>query len=275
LRGFIAADPWGESPLPYLRDAEWRLVGCRDCGMRFQGRILDPDWRAICLTRWMSGDAIAAFEAGHGGSPPAARAGAASAWVGHVLSIEHMTRAGRAGPVRLLDFGCGSGDFLHHAALFGCVAHGVDASAARRAIAERTGVAIVPALDALPTDRSEPYDAVTLFEVLEHLDAPLDVLRALRGRVRLGGLLVLETPDAGHVTAIRTLDDYRAIHPLDHINAFGPATLTAIAERAGFRRVRRRLAFTSDGIGQTLRREARRLRDLLRPPTTRQYFRAV
>lgn len=275
LHGLLAADPWGESPLPHLTGAQWRLRACRSCGMRFHGEILDARWRAICLTRWMSGESIQAFEAAQGGDSQAACIAGASAWVGHVLSIEKMTRDRRDGRVRLLDFGCGSGDFLRHAAQFGFEAWGIDASTARRDLASQDGVAILPALDDLPSALKGSFDAVSLFEVLEHLDAPLETLRALRPWLRPGGLLVLEVPDAGHVAAIRTIEDYRAIHPLDHINAFAPRTLTQIAERAGFRRVRRKLAFVSDGPVQTLRREAKRLRDWLRPPTTRQYFRAV
>jgi hypothetical protein len=28
LAGFLEADPWGESPMPYLQSSEWILVSC-------------------------------------------------------------------------------------------------------------------------------------------------------------------------------------------------------------------------------------------------------
>jgi len=275
LRGFLAADPWGESPMPALAGAWWRLVRCAECGTRFHGRILTPEWRAHCLRVWMSGDAIEAFEARDGQAGFPSRFDKAAFWTGHVLSIEAMTRDGRRDPLKILDFGCGSGEFLAHAALFGARAYGIDASPARRAFAGRSEVSIVADLADLPEELRGSFDAVTLFEVLEHLDDPRAVLESLRPWVRQGGLLVLETPDAAHVSAIRTLDEYRLIHPLDHINAFSPRTLGEIARLCGFRRVRRRLGYTSAGPVQTLKREARRLLQIAAKPTTRQYFRAA
>jgi len=94
-------------------------------------------------------------------------------------------------------------------------------------------VPILASLQDLPDNK--PFHAVTLFEVLEHLDRPAEILAALAPRVAPGGLLILETPDASGVTAIRNHHDYEMINPLDHINGFTPKTLKSIAGRFGFR----------------------------------------
>lgn len=275
LHGFLSNDPWGVSPLSHLSEARWKLVQCAACGTRFHGTILDTEWRMRCLTEWMSGDAIDTFNQAHGADGFAPRLARGSAWVGHVLSIETMTRDRGERAPRLLDFGCGAGEFLSHAAAFGFEAWGIDASVSRREVAGRTPVTIVSSLDELPRERAGMLDAITLFEVLEHLDDPRAVLEALRRWIRPGGILVLETPDAGHVDRITTIDEYRAVHPLDHINAFSATTLAAIAERSGFMPVRRHFAFTSTSAGQSLRKEARRIRDSFRKPQTQLYFRAA
>lgn len=273
LRDFLENDPWGESPLSSLAGATWSLMECRQCGTRFHGNILTPEWRAICFERWMNADAMLEFEARSGGASFEAQLQKANLWIGHVLSVEAMTREGRGQSLHILDFGCGSGDFLAQASRCGAKVYGIDASPDRRKWADRADALIEPALQDLPQTLKGRMDAVTLFEVLEHLDEPRDVLLRLTDWVKPGGLLVLETPDAGHVSQIRTAHDYHLIHPLDHINAFSPATLTRIAREAGFEPVTRQFAFTSTSPFQTFKREARRVLNRISKPTTQQYFR--
>lgn len=275
LHDFLAGDPWGESPLPALHGATWSLVECRACGTRFHGRVLTPEWRAHCFEHWMNAAAMAEYERRHGSLGFAARFDKAGYWIGHVLSIEAMTRGGRGDGLRILDFGCGSGDFLAQARCFGADVYGIDASPDRRMWADRAGAVIEASLDRLPADLKGRMDAVTLFEVLEHLDAPREILLALAEWVRPGGLLILETPDAGHVSGIATAEDYHLVHPIDHINAFSPATLTRIAKEAGFAPARRRLGFTSSSLAQSVRKEARRLLTWAGAPSTQQYFRKI
>jgi 2-polyprenyl-3-methyl-5-hydroxy-6-metoxy-1,4-benzoquinol methylase len=275
LHGHLARDPWGESPLPALKGAQWRLVECADCSTRFHGRILTPEWRTHCLSVWMSGEALAAFSAAEGQNNFAVGYAHATNWIGHALSIEAMTRDRGARPPRILDFGCGSGAFLAQAALFGAEAYGVDAAPARRELAAHAAVTIVSNLSELPGELRGQFDSVSMFEVLEHLDDPRELLAALGEWVRPGGVLVLETPNAGHIADMVSVDNYRAIHPLDHVNAFSPATLADIAARCGFRPVLRQFAFTSDSVAQSARREARRILSHVRPASTQQYFRKV
>ena len=87
---------------------------------------------------------------------------------------------------------------------------------------------------------AEPFHAITLFEVLEHLDEPATILKQLAERLMSGGILILETPDCKGVTGIKTRKDYELINPLDHINAFTHETLISIAERQGFRHIKKR-----------------------------------
>jgi 2-polyprenyl-3-methyl-5-hydroxy-6-metoxy-1,4-benzoquinol methylase len=223
----------------------------------------------------MNADAMAEFERRYNGNDFNAQFGKACFWIGHVLSIEAMTRETRGDTLRILDFGCGSGDFLAHAAQCGAEVYGVDASPDRRKWADRARAIIEPSLDELPADSKGKMDAITLFEVLEHLDAPRDVLLELAQWVKPGGLLVLETPNAGHVSQIVTPLDYHLIHPIDHINAFSPETLARIAKETGFEPVNRQFGFTSTSLTQSVKREAKRALSSVRKPSTQQYFRKM
>lgn len=63
LFGFIEADPWGESPVPYLKNAEWILVQCFSCGQVFHKRVLTDAWNEKRFSTWMSAEAIREYEA--------------------------------------------------------------------------------------------------------------------------------------------------------------------------------------------------------------------
>jgi 2-polyprenyl-3-methyl-5-hydroxy-6-metoxy-1,4-benzoquinol methylase len=264
MRSIIANDPWGENPLPYLEGKSWTYVRCRDCRTAFQRDILNPEWNEIRFSRWMTADAIKRFEDAI--QTPETRFQAGKDRVRHVLAIEALTRSIRDGAVRVLDFGCGSGAFLETCLLHGFGAVGVDRSTARHELAH------LPIHESL-NGVSGKFDAVTLFEVLEHLDDPRSILEALRGYLRTGGLLILETPDTTGVTDIKSREACSAIFPLDHINGFTPVTLTAFAQRLGFTPIPRPVAQINCELRKALKTEAKRVLSRFLPRTTQQYFR--
>jgi 2-polyprenyl-3-methyl-5-hydroxy-6-metoxy-1,4-benzoquinol methylase len=253
LRGFIDADPWGTNPLPYLKNAEWSFIQCTDCHQTFHARILTPEWNEKRFTEWMTAAAIEEFEK-RLGNAATIHIQKGREHVTHVLRIEKLTRKIRnpGEVVRLLDFGSGWGEFLMLCQHFGFTVAGVDRSEARR------GGARVPIYAGLDDLRGQkPFHAITLFEVLEHLDNPAATLRALVPLLAPGGLLILETPDCLGVTGIRSHSDYLKIHPLDHINAFTHQTLRSIAERIGFRCIARPATHATASLYQVIRTQAK------------------
>jgi len=251
LAGFLAADPFGENPAPYLQTATWTLAKCMDCSQVFHRRILDDEWNERRFSQWMSADAIKIFEA-RTGSSFTRSFNSATHHVEHILRIERLTRDIRpqTSPVRLLDFGCGFGRFIEACNHFGFEACGVDRSIGRRSEAS---IDIYPSLNDVPGE----FHAITLFEVLEHLDNPAGMLAELSSRLVPGGILVLETPDCSGVSDIRSHRDYHLIHPLEHINAFTHETLRSIAERAGFKHIHRGPAFVTAETSRATKRMAK------------------
>jgi 2-polyprenyl-3-methyl-5-hydroxy-6-metoxy-1,4-benzoquinol methylase len=135
-------------------------------------------------------------------------------------------------PGRVLDFGCAAGYFLQVAQAAGWQIAGVEVS---RAMAEQAsqslGAPVASSLDELAPGQ---FDAVTLWEVIEHVPAPVEVLRALRGRLRPGGVLMLSTPNTGHWRAVREPEGWDSYRPPSHLIYFDAETLRAALERAGF-----------------------------------------
>jgi 2-polyprenyl-3-methyl-5-hydroxy-6-metoxy-1,4-benzoquinol methylase len=136
---------------------------------------------------------------------------------------------------RLLDFGCAAGYFLQIAQHDGWSIAGVELS---RTMAEQAtrmlGVPVAATLDELPAGQ---FDAITLWEVIEHMPDPLDVLRQLRARLRPGGVLMLSTPNTGHWQAVRAPELWRSYRPPSHLIYFTATTLTETLQKAGFQRV--------------------------------------
>lgn len=272
VRELIENDAWGESPLPYISESRWSFVRCSNCSLKFHRNVLTPEWNEIRFSQWMTQAAIEEFEETRKGTNDDFERGRRN--VEHALSLEKETRTVRGDdPVRVLDFGCGWGAFLAVCQNFGFVGVGVDRSAARRAGSQGVRIyAKLEDLDAIP-ELGEGFHAITLFEVLEHLDDPLRVLNELAKYLVKGGILVLETPDCSGVTGIQTEQDYRSIHPLDHINGFEPRTLRDMARRAGFDLIKPTVVQVSSEPFKVLKREVKRvLRPLLRP-STQMYFR--
>lgn len=271
FRKEIESSPWGESPMPHLETARWTFVRCKACQQMFHRKILTPEWDEIRHSRWMTLDAIREFERQHGSERVAFAQ--ALGWVEHVLRLDRLTRELRGTkPLRVLDFGCGFGGFVDMCSRFGFDAVGVDRSHARQAGA--SVVMIYSSLEELARSKAgaQKFHAITLFEVLEHLDDPMSILRELGKFVGDGGFLVLETPDCTGLRRLVPGQTWHLADGLDHINGFTPATLSAMAARAGFRQIRRPTVQASASPFGVLKREARRCLGPILRKTTQQYF---
>lgn len=260
LRGFIENDPTGEDPMPYLEDCAWEFMKCNECSQMYHRYIASPETDHLRFNVWTSQEAIEEFERLH--QSETAKFERGRKYVSHILRLQKLS----GNKVKLLDFGCGWGAFITLCSGFGFDAYGVDKSTARRAGAYTR---ISPSIEELG---QKDFNVVTLFEVLEHLDNPFEVLQQLAGIMVEGGILILETPDCTGVTGINDYQSYLNIHPLEHINGFTPETLQSIAERAGFYKIRQPVAHVTTSKIQLIKKEARGLLQGF-IPSTQLYFR--
>lgn len=97
---------------------------------------------------------------------------------------------------RLLDIGCGGGEFLIRAKRNGYLAVGLELNANRAAYSrKRTGVAIHQKdIVKLAIDQHSTYDCVTLWDVIEHVNWPLATLQGVHNVLKDGGYVFLDTP---------------------------------------------------------------------------------
>jgi 2-polyprenyl-3-methyl-5-hydroxy-6-metoxy-1,4-benzoquinol methylase len=141
----------------------------------------------------------------------------------------------RCGQGRLLDFGCGGGAFLEQMHRAGWQVTGVDMSesAVRRVRAELGVRALAGSLPhpALP---EQGFDVVTMWHSLEHVHAPLEVLRAARRLLAPGGRLVVEVPNIDSLPFAWFGQAWFGLDLPRHLTHFVPETLRRMLERAGF-----------------------------------------
>jgi 2-polyprenyl-3-methyl-5-hydroxy-6-metoxy-1,4-benzoquinol methylase len=79
----------------------------------------------------------------------------------------------------------------------------------------------VTALDAGPAS----FDAITLWEYIEHIPDPRDEVRRLVELLKPGGMLALSTPNTGYWEAVHQPERWREFKPPAHIGFFTEATL--------------------------------------------------
>jgi SAM-dependent methyltransferase len=157
--------------------------------------------------------------------------------------------------MRLLDIGCGTGEFLTVAERSGFRAVGLEPSKTAFAIARKAHPVLRGEWSTV-NFKDGTFDVVTLWSVLEHVPEPWACLRRIRGLLRQDGILALRVPEArGLLPALavglyrlslgRIVAPLRVLYQLDwhykHYYGFDRRTIRRLVESNGFEVVGLRL----------------------------------
>jgi 2-polyprenyl-3-methyl-5-hydroxy-6-metoxy-1,4-benzoquinol methylase len=153
----------------------------------------------------------------------------------------------------LLDVGCSTGTFLSVArGYFQVTGVEPDPATSAQAQAEGLDVLVGSVHDVIPPVGG--FDAVTMFHVIEHLDSPRELVGTVRGLVRPGGIVLIETPTVDGLWFRIARQRWRQLIP-DHYFFFSRQTLERLLavcgfEPIGYERVGRRasLRFVADRL---------------------------
>jgi 2-polyprenyl-3-methyl-5-hydroxy-6-metoxy-1,4-benzoquinol methylase len=144
-----------------------------------------------------------------------------------------LRRAGVTPGSRVLDAGCATGDFL--AAGSGSYEMwGLDVSAAatEQARAANPELAARISTGFIEDQHFEhAFDAIVMWDVVEHLWDPRSVLTRLVEHLRPGGTLVLSTPDIGAPVARLMGSRWAFMTPPEHLGFFNQETLRFLLEQ--------------------------------------------
>lgn len=199
----------------------WTIVRCRRCALvQVDPALVDP----AALSTYV-GD-----EYGFARSPLADQLIDGRTHAMRVLD----ELAALVAPGRILDVGCGTGDFLVAARARGWDVAGVEVSPDAAAVTRRRDLAVsVGTLHeaALP---DAAFDCVVLLDVIEHLTDPLAELREIRRVLRPGGVVVVETPNWRSLYRRLLRHRWAALQPRIHLLYFDESTLRRTLLEAGF-----------------------------------------
>ena len=140
---------------------------------------------------------------------------------------------------RLLEVGCGSGDFLLEASSHGFMVEGLEYSphaveVANQRLSKRAVQTGSLESNELPADY---YDVTAGFDVIEHVRDPAYALACLHRSLKPEGLLVLVTPSLDSWSR-RLLRKRWMEYKTEHLTYFGQRSLRYILQRTGFSEIR-------------------------------------
>lgn len=81
---------------------------------------------------------------------------------------------------------------------------------------------------------SHSFDAITLWDTLEHLLSPRAAIRKAAELLKPGGALALSTPNVGGITYYFLRERWWIIAPREHLFYFSPQTITRLLNDCGF-----------------------------------------
>ncbi|MCM8832036.1 MAG: class I SAM-dependent methyltransferase, partial [Candidatus Omnitrophica bacterium] len=138
---------------------------------------------------------------------------------------------------RLLDVGCNKGFFLAGMRNYNWDVWGVDISSFSCEYAKNIfGLKNIFCANILDIEfKDNFFDVITLWQVIEHLDRPSEVLKKLNRFLKKDGLLLIECPNFSSVGAKIFKDKWQGLDLPRHFFQFSPKTLTKLLNKAGFR----------------------------------------
>lgn len=151
----------------------------------------------------------------------------------HLKKIEQWKKKGK-----LLDVGCFAGYFLSLAKENGWKPYGIEPSLWARKIAKKHGALIIGKDIGVTKLPKNFFDAVTLWDVIEHLPDPKKIILRIYNSLKPGGIIALATPNVDSLFA-KILGAKCPFFIRMHLVLFSPQTLQQLLEGCGFRVISR------------------------------------
>ncbi|GHV96306.1 methyltransferase [Spirochaetia bacterium] len=133
----------------------------------------------------------------------------------------------------ILDFGCGTGGFLQRARTSAKQVYGIELENKLKSYFLNNNLDVYQTIE----DCNHTVDYIFLFHVLEHIKDPFSILERLKQKLKPGGRLVVEVPNADD--ALLTLYKSKAFSCFTywspHLYLYNHTTLQMLAKKAGLK----------------------------------------
>ncbi len=142
-------------------------------------------------------------------------------------------------PGNILDFGCGTGDFLAYAKSKQWIVTGVEPNQRAREKAIHKGVLTYPELN----DTFTGFDLITLWHVLEHIHAPNELLQKLNKLINQNGIICVAVPNFNSWDAKHYKSFWAAYDVPRHLWHFSKTAIERIFDANGYQLIRYRALY--------------------------------
>lgn len=151
----------------------------------------------------------------------------------HNMKIQKIMSFKKKG--RILDVGCGDGEFLLHFKERGWEAYGVDLSEASYRLARKKLGRYVFNCELKDCHFPDSYfDLITLNHVLEHMLDPNEELREVHRILKDDGILLLSTPNIDSLQFKISKERWFGLDLPRHVYHYSPETIVVMLEKSGF-----------------------------------------
>jgi len=156
------------------------------------------------------------------------------------INLKHKYRLATNGmqPGKLLDIGCGVGDFLHTAEMHGWECIGVEPSEDAKTIAQKRMKGKIIVSEELEGFPDGAFDVITMWHVLEHVDDLKWQVAQLQRLVKPSGRVVIAVPNYKSYDGQFYKEHWAAYDVPRHLNHFNRITLSKIFKTSGLELVK-------------------------------------
>ena len=209
-------------------ELEFKIVACSECTFIF----LNPRPKS---------ESISAFYESENYQPFLSIQSGLNFWDRIYLTVRSFTLTNKRRKIsklkrggRLLDIGCGTGEFLHEMQDHGWQVEGLEMDEKAAEFARTENNLSVQTLELQDCDfPDQSFDVITLWHVLEHLYDPKENLKKMRNFLKDGGFILIAVPNISSLDARFYKSNWVALDAPRHLFHFTPETMSVFCKRAG------------------------------------------
>lgn len=135
---------------------------------------------------------------------------------------------------KILDLGCGNGDFLLEMKYLGWDVTGIEVDDTAAEEGRKAGLNITTGILNPSTFKENTFDVIYTNNVIEHLPNPVEVVTTCYRILKPGGTLIIKTCNNESFAHSIFKGNYRGLEIPRHYFIYSPSSLKILAERSGF-----------------------------------------